>query len=133
MTAKPLPQVGPIDRPFWEAARRGELVLQRCRACGAAILPANPWCPRCWSALLDWEPASGRGTIVSFTVVHQAASEAFAGDVPYVLAVARLDEGPQLMGNIVDGPSDQVAIGRAVRVVFEERGEWSLPQFTLDA
>jgi uncharacterized protein len=64
---------------------------------------------------------------VSFSVVHQAPSPAFA--VPYVLAVVRLEEGPQMMCNLLDIDPAQVRCDLPVEVVFEKRGDLALPQF----
>jgi uncharacterized OB-fold protein len=68
--------------------------------------------------------------VVTFSVVHQAPSPAFAADVPYVLAVVELLEGPHVMANIVGGAPEGVRVGLPVRVVFEQRrGDVWIPQF----
>src|SRR2546428_769385 len=46
----PVPVPTPETRPFWEAARRHELWLQRCRACGAYVFYPRAACPRCLGA-----------------------------------------------------------------------------------
>jgi uncharacterized OB-fold protein len=65
---------------------------------------------------IEWQPASGRGEVHSFTVVHRAPSPAFAADVPYVIAIVASREGPHLMTRLVGIEPDQVRIGLAVRV-----------------
>jgi uncharacterized OB-fold protein len=131
VTAKPLPTPTAITSAYWEAAQRGELQLQRCRRCDERFLYPRLWCPRCWSADLGEEAASGRGIVVACTTVHQAPSAAYARDVPYVVAIVRLLEGPQLMTNVVGcGPSD-VRVGSEVCVTFEDRGAMRVPQFEL--
>jgi hypothetical protein len=60
-------------------------------------------------------------------VVHQAPSPAF--DVPYVLAIVRLEEGPQLMCNLIDVEPAAVRCDLPVEVTFEKRGDFALPQF----
>ena len=128
--AKPLPRVSAFTRPYWEAARGGRFVLPRCRRCGEHVYYPRPWCPRCWSTALDWVETSGRGRIITYTVVHQAPSQAFADEVPYVLAVARLTEGPQMMANVIRIDPARVRIDMPVRVVFEERQDgFHIPQF----
>lgn len=131
MKPKPLPHVGPFTRPYWEAARAGKFMIQRCRRCGQAIHYPRPWCPHCWNTELDWFAACGRAEVVTYTVVHQPPSEAFASQVPYVLAVARLEEGPHMMANVVDIDPARMRVGLPVRIVFEERsGGFCVPQFT---
>lgn len=128
---KPAPEITDVNRPYFEAARDERLVFQRCGGCAAAVLPPSHWCPYCWSPQLRWEDSTGQGRVVTYTVVHQAPSPAFAAGVPYVLAIVSLAEGLQLMANIVDADPQAVAVDSAVRVVFERRGEWAVPQFTL--
>ena len=128
--AKPLPRVNETTRPYWEAAREGRLLLQRCVACGTLIHYPRPWCPSCWKTDLEWMEASGRGRVVTHTVVHQAPFESYAGDAPYVLAVIRLEEGPQMMANVVGIDPRSVVVDLAVEVIFEERaGGFRVPQF----
>ncbi|MET0152924.1 MAG: OB-fold domain-containing protein [Candidatus Binatia bacterium] len=73
---------------------------------------------------LEWVESRGRGRVVTFTVLHQAPFESYAAETPYVLAVVRLDEGPQMMTNVVGISPAQVKIDLAVEVMFEERAEW---------
>jgi uncharacterized OB-fold protein len=58
-------------------------------------------------------------------------TQAFAADVPYVVALITLDEGPQLMSNVVGCPPEKVHIGMPVEVTFEDwTEEISVPKFT---
>ncbi len=139
----PLPATDdPLDAPFWQATLRGELVVQRCRACGAWRFPPRPMCPECRSSEHDWSPVSGRGRIWSFCVPHPPLLPAFAAHAPYAVVVVELEEDARLrmVGNVVrtdDGPIDQVdparlAIGAAVRVAFRRLADdVALPQWVL--
>jgi uncharacterized OB-fold protein len=55
--------------------------------------------------------------------------EAFAGDVPYVIALVMLEEGVRMMANIIGIAPDEVTIDMPVEVFFEQRGDVALPQF----
>jgi uncharacterized OB-fold protein len=125
----PLPTLGDVARPFWEAARQGHLVAQRCRQWGHTFLPPRRWCPSCWATALERVPCSGRGRVYSFTVVHQAPSDFFQARAPYVLAIVELEEGPRLMATILGVDPHQVYIDMPVQVTFERRGDMSIPQF----
>ena len=129
--AGPLPVPTPESRPFWEAARRHELSLQRCRACGRRVFYPRAACPNCLSPDLEWRRVSGRGTLHTFTIVHRGAKN-FPLAAPYVLAVVELEEGPRLMTNLVGVEADpvRVRIGMPVEVVFEDvSSEVTLPRF----
>lgn len=117
--------------PFWEAARRGELLIQQCRACQAYIFYPRSICPHCFSADIAWVVSSGRGRIYSYTVVHRAFGP-FAEETPYVVAIIQLEEGVRMMSRVLGDRAD-IAIDRPVEVVFREMddGEWTLPYFQL--
>jgi hypothetical protein len=128
--AKPLPQISPDMAPFFEAAHRHELVVQRCTGCGALRFPARPICSRCLSREAEWVPASGRGTVFSFAIMHQAMHPGFAAEVPYAVVVIELDEGVRLLSNLVDCPTSDVRIGMPVEVVFDDvTPDVTLPKF----
>ena len=127
----PLPIPGPDDAPYWEALARGTLLIQRCEACGTVRHPPHPRCGQCASASLSWTPATGFGTVYSFTIVRHASNPELAGSVPYVVALIELDEGPRLVSNVVGVDPDCVTIGQRVKVIFDPVGDaMVLPRFT---
>jgi uncharacterized OB-fold protein len=117
---KPLPRVDEESRGYWEALQRHELYFQRCRDCGTNRFPPRAVCPVCLSSATEWVRASGKGTVHSFTVTYQNQAPGFREELPYVLAVVELAEGPRLMTNVVDCAPDAVRIGMAVEVVFDD-------------
>ena len=127
---KPLPQITPEMAPFWEAARRHELVVQRCRGCGTHRFPAREICSRCLSRDAGWERASGRGSVFSFAIMHQVYHPGFADAVPYAIVVVELEEGVRMLSNLVDCPVERIEIGMPVEAVFEPvTPEVTLPKF----
>lgn len=129
MSEKPVPTISDLAAPFWQGTAARELRVLRCRRCDHHFLYAHEWCPRCWAPEPQWAATAGLGTVVAATVVHQAPYAAFATDVPYVVAIVRLDEGPRMMANIVTRAPERVHIGLRVEVDFEMRGEIALAQF----
>ena len=127
---KPLPRIDEESRGWWEALGRHELYVQRCRDCDTLRLPPRAVCPVCLSSAVVWERASGRGTVYSFTVTHQNQAPGFREELPYVLAVVELEEGPRLVTNVVGCAPDEVRIGMAVEVTFDDvTPEVTLPKF----
>lgn len=124
------PDTDPLTAPYWEGARRGELLLQHCRACADCWHPPLPRCPSCLSPDVDWRPSSGAGRVYSYTVIHHATHPAVEDHVPYLVALVELREGPRMVANIRDCPADDVYVGMPVRVAFEPCGPATLPQFT---
>ncbi len=132
-TNEPLPAVapepGPDDAPFWEAAADDRLVLPRCRACGTFIWYPRTFCPACRSIGVDWVPASGRGTVYSFSVA-QRGNGPWRDRAPFVIAYVELEEGPRVMTNLVGVDPDSVGIGDPVTAVFESAGDTKVLRFT---
>ncbi len=118
--AKPLPRPTAVSQEFWNAARGHELRLQRCRGCGQYIFYPRVFCPACLSDSLDWVTVSGRGRVYSFTVVRRAMHPGFRPDVPYVLAIVELEEGPRLTTNVVGCAPSDVRVEMPVEVVFDD-------------
>ena len=120
--------VDSFTAPFWQAASEGVLMIKRCKACGEAHWYPRPFCPHCGSGDTDWVPASGHGTIYSFTVTRKA------GPVPYVLAYVTLDEGVTMLTNLVDAEIEALHIGQRVHVTFRQaEGGGAVPVFRPEA
>ncbi|WP_307805903.1 Zn-ribbon domain-containing OB-fold protein [Streptomyces chrestomyceticus] len=115
-----LPGTDAFSRVYWDAAAQGRLLLRRCRAdgCGAAHHYPREFCPRCWSEDVEWEEASGRATLYTWSVVHRNDLPPFGERVPYVAAVVDLAEGPRMMTEVVDCPEADLRIGMPLRVRF---------------
>jgi uncharacterized OB-fold protein len=127
---KYLPRIDEESRGYWEALARHELYFQRCRDCGRKRFYPRALCPNCLSSATEWVRASGRATVYSFTVTHQNQAPGFREELPYVLALVELEEGVRMMSNVIGCAPDQVRIGMAVEVVFEDATpEITLPRF----
>jgi len=127
---KHFPRPTPETEVYWQGCRKHELLLQRCTQCSEFQFYPRIICTNCASENLEWIKASGLGKVVTFTVVRRAVSEAYAADVPYVVGLIRLDEGPTMMSNVVQCTPESLEIGSPVQVVFEDWSEdISVPQF----
>jgi hypothetical protein len=127
----PIPVPTPETRPFWDAARRHELMLPRCRTCGKLHYYPRASCPHCLAGDLAWERVSGRGRLHTFTIVYRGQRGFPLGEA-YVLAMVELDEGPRMMTNLVGVAVglEHVRIGMAVEVLFEDVSDTiALPRF----
>ena len=115
---------------FWAGCKERQLRLQRCADCGQYQFPPQFFCAHCSGGKLNWVATSGRGKVLSYTIVHWSPNPAYAADAPYSLALIQLDEGPRMLTNIVNCPPDQIRIGMEVAVEFEQCGpDIMLPKF----
>ncbi len=128
---KPLPQPTAIDTPYWEYLRKHELRLPRCQDCGHVFFPPNKThCPQCLSDRLEWVRMSGRGKVWSWVVFYQRYFASFANDIPYVVALIELDEGPRLMSTLVGCSQDEIRCDMPVEVVYDDiTPEFTIPKF----
>lgn len=127
---KHFPVPTPETAPYWEACHNHQLLIQKCADCGKHQFYPRTVCSHCTGGTLEWVEASGRGEIVSYTIMHRAVSKAYAGGGVTVLALIRLEEDVQMMSNIVGCDPEQVHTGMAVEVTFEDWSEEiSMPMF----
>lgn len=133
MTPTELPPVDEVTAEWWDATRDGTLYVQACGACGRRQHHPRSLCLACGRTdQLGWIRASGDATIDTWTLVHRAPAPDI--EVPYLVARVRLAEGPVLLTNLVDVPSDELTIGRAVQLAWRALPDGrQLPVFTLAA
>ena len=128
--SRPLPDPDETSVPFWEAAARGQIVIQRCASCEQVRHPPQPMCPSCNSFDAEWTRVSGRGRVWSWVVVHPPVLPAFAEKTPYNVAVVELDEGVRMIGNLLGLANEDIVEGMPVEATFEDvEGDVSLPQW----
>jgi len=127
---RPLPSPNALTEPYWQAAQQHQFKLPRCEACTKFHFYPRSTCPHCGSTQLAWHNVSGKGEVYSYTVVHRAPSKGFTEQVPYIVAVVALDEGPHLMTRLTQTDPGAVRIGLRVEVDFEQQDEEiTLPVF----
>ena len=129
---KPLPRPlsTELSKPFWDGAKRHELMMPRCKKCDYTFFYPREECPRCLENDLEVVQVSGKGRLHGFTIVRQPVNPAFREDVPYAYAVVQLDEGPRMISNIVDCEIDDLKVDMPLVAVYDEVSpEWTLVKF----
>lgn len=120
----PTPAMDPVAQPFFEAAQAERLLIGLCRDTGRHFFYPRPSSPFTLSPNVEMVRAAGTGTIYSFTVAR--------GKEPYALALVELTEGPRVLTNIVECDVDALAIGQAVRLLWQttDDGHTKVAMFT---
>ena len=128
-------------KDYNEALKQNKLLGLKCKQCGAITVPPKITCGQCTSADIDVVELSGKGKIQTFTTVFVAA-EGREGEVPYVIVLVELDEGPWLMGNLTGIEPDKATLeimGKRVKMehkVFPgdkySAGDGASPLFSLE-
>lgn len=129
----PLPYEDADNRAFLSAWREnGEILLQQAVDGGRPFFYPRPICPYTGSAELMDVKASGKGTIVSYSLVLRPNHPAFNDEVPIILAEIALEEGASLLARIICENVDRVASGVAVKTLPREvAARYPLPTFQL--
>ena len=124
----PGPHPSELSQPYWDGWARGELLFQRCASCGLATHPPALICAHCTSRELAWEASAGTGSVYSWTTVWRPQTPAFV--VPYQPIIVDVDEGFQLLSNLIECEHDAVHIGLRVAVEFHAIADGTmLPYF----
>ena len=122
----------PEAKPFWANLREHKLTEQRCSSCKNMFgFPPQALCPHCLGSDYEWVPLSGKGKIYSHIAYHRAWHPSYQDKIPYNVSLGDLDEGGRLVSNVVDCPPEDVKIGMAVEVTYEDLPEYTLPKFRL--
>ena len=130
----PRPLEDEDNRPLLEAWREGRLMLQQCRSGGPPFFYPRPICPYTGSTDLVWMQASGRGRIVSFSIVMRPNHPSFNDEVPIILAEIALEEGASLLTRIITDDANSVRSGGTVELLpMPEAARYPLPTFRLAA
>lgn len=125
---RPIPRRTPTSAPFFDAAREGRLMLQKCPRHGFFFYPRSR-CPECLGDDWVWEDVSGRGTVYAYTVDRVGLDQAQRARIPLVVAIVELEEGPRLTTNIVGCEADAVSVGMTVEATYEDLGPETLVHF----
>ncbi len=126
----PIPQ--PESDYYWEQAKAGKLVFQKCGACGSVQFFPRVLCTSCNSTDLEWIESAGKGSLFTFSIVHQPPHPGFRNAVPYITAIVELDEGVKMPSQLIgiDPEPEQIEIGMRLELAFEELNDSiSLPVF----
>ena len=129
---RPLPRPDdPLTVEYFEHCNRHKLCFQRCSACDTWRHVPRIQCAKCGSPEWEWAESSGRGSLFSWTVCHQAMHPAFADEVPYAVAVVELEEGVRMVSGLRGVDLDTLTLEMPLRVTFEQVDDGvSLPYFT---
>ncbi len=112
-----LPVVTEYEAPFWNGLQDGKLMVQECKSCGHKQFPPSPVCTECLSEKVEWVEASGKASLWSKVEFNKAYLKPYP-DVPYAVAVARLEEGPLVEGRFSAENYKKVPIDAELKVTF---------------
>ena len=122
-----------LDSEYWEAARRHELMVQRCNTCEAFQSGPEAVCHKCLSIDLGWARVSGRGRLYSWVRTWNPVHPALREACPYLVAVVQLPDADnvRVVGNLLGDPSQNPPFDAEVEAVFEDHPDATLVHWKL--
>jgi uncharacterized OB-fold protein len=109
--------INTLNRPFWNGAAEGRLVLPHCVATATPFWPPSPISPFADGSAVEWREVSATGTVLARVTYRRPFQRTFAGLLPYGIAMVALDCGPRLQAHVrapdepgAPGPGDCVTL-----------------------
>jgi uncharacterized OB-fold protein len=104
---------------YWEYLKEHKARLQKCENCGRFRFPPYPRCHYCGTSGGEWTLISGQGTVYSWVVVWHPIDPRLAAEVPFVVALVKLEEGPRVAGRLICDP-EQIKGGMPVKTRYDD-------------
>jgi uncharacterized protein len=118
-----LPEPFTIEQ-FYKFIQQGKLMGGKCLNCGKIHLPPRPICDNCYSQQFEWVNISGRGNLLTYTIINVAPSN-FQALAPYAVGIVELENNIKIPGMIQNMAQEQLKIGMELTLDF---GTCSSPQ-----
>jgi uncharacterized OB-fold protein len=114
----------PPLKPFWQAAKSGELRLPQCEKCGTFNWYPSSECRACGRDSFTWVSLSGKGSLFAWVVVRRALHPDFANFEPYVVGIVTLaeDESVRMVSRLLVDADAPLAFGMPMNATFVDLG-----------
>lgn len=106
-----------VPRHWREKPERYRMEAGKCNKCEAIHFPSRLVCPECGARSFETVRLSGKGTLDTFTIIRVAPS-GFGDMTPYAVAIVKLDEGVNIMGQVTDCDPETLEIGQRLETQF---------------
>jgi uncharacterized OB-fold protein len=104
---------------FYKFIIQKKLMAGKCTKCGKMHMPPRPLCDNCFSTDFEWVEVSGKGQLLTYTIIHIAPPK-FQSLTPYAVGIVQLENGIRIPGILSGIPLDQINIGMMLSIDFEE-------------
>jgi uncharacterized OB-fold protein len=88
-------------KTYNESLKKNKLLGLKCKECSTITCPPKMTCQECTCTDLEQLELKGTGKIASFTTSY-VAPQGREAEAPYTIVLVELDEGPWIMGNLID-------------------------------
>jgi len=109
---------------FYKFLSTNKLMAGKCEKCGKIHLPPRPLCNDCFSKEFTWLPLTGKGKLLTYTIIHIAPTQ-FQTLTPYAVGIVELKEGVKIPGMIQNITQEHLHIGMELALSYDTE---DLPQ-----
>ena len=102
---------------FYKFMSQKKLMAGRCLKCGKIHLPPRLLCDNCYGQQFEWLQISGKGKLVTYTVIHVAPQQ-FQALTPYAVGIVELENGLKIPGMIPGLTQEQLKVGMELTLDF---------------
>ena len=102
---------------FYKFLQQSKLMAGKCLKCGKIHLPPRPLCDNCYSTEFQWVEISGKGKLLTYSVIHVAPPQ-FQSLTPYIVGIIELEGGFKIPGMIQNLKQEQLKIGMPLTLDF---------------
>jgi uncharacterized OB-fold protein len=102
---------------FYKFIAQQKLMAGKCTRCGKIHLPPRPLCDNCFSQEFTWTEVSGKGKLLTYSVIHIAPQQ-FQAMAPYAVGIVQLENGLKIPGMISGVAPEQLRIGMDLTIDF---------------
>ena len=102
---------------FYKFLNQQKLMAGKCQKCGKIHLPPRPLCDNCFSRDFEWVTVSGKGKLLTYTIIHIAPAQ-FQALTPYAVGIVQFENGLKIPGMIQSVKQEQIKIGMELTLDF---------------
>jgi uncharacterized OB-fold protein len=114
------PEIDEDSAPYWQSLREHEVKLQKCGRCNRFRFPPSPSCYYCGDSGGDWIAVSGRGTVYSWATIYHPIDKRLAAEVPFVITLVELEEGPRIAGRLFGLDGQEPKVGMPIKFLYDD-------------
>jgi uncharacterized OB-fold protein len=103
---------------FYQFLSQDKLMAGKCQTCGKIHLPPRPMCDHCFSQQFTWVEISGKGRLLTYTIIYIAPKQ-FQEIAPYIVGIVQLENGLKLPGMISGVPEDKLKVDLELEIDFK--------------
>jgi uncharacterized OB-fold protein len=103
---------------FYKFLTQKKIMAAKCQKCGKIHLPPRPLCDNCYSQQFEWINVSGKGKLLTYTIISIAPQQ-FQDLTPYAVGIVQLENNLRIPGMIQGVKQEELKIGMELTLDFD--------------